>query len=254
MKKQLAAVVVMTSVLSSCLAPSLLQTPEAVEVKKINYDFVPPSTAEEKVGISMILLNPNYASGFEAESQEMYVDFIDNMGVDFEEMLIAKGYSLRGPYNTYDEIVYSDKSETDLMLSTEIDFSYEWSPGALKTKRLVGYGGSVTGYYYQIDGTLELTGKINLVIKESLTQEKLWVKSIPLDKKSLLIQTARYKVASDAEGRQAVVSDAQYKNVMYDALNDYYQKSLTMAWKHLEPEELKPLKKQVEELREKKGY
>ena len=246
--------VLLTGILTSCFPPSVLTTPPPVEEKKINYDFTPPEQATEKVDIALILLNPNYASGFEQESQVMFTNFIDNMTLDFEEMLIAKGYSIRGPYATYDEIVYSDKSETDLMLGVEIDFSYEWDQGASNSKRMVGYGGVTTGYSYQIDGNLNLGGKINLVIKEALTQEKLWVKSIKLQDKKVLIQTAKYKVKSQTEGEQAIANDPQYKNVMYETLDDYYQNALKTAWNHLDPRELTPLKKQVEELRKKKGY
>jgi TRAP-type C4-dicarboxylate transport system substrate-binding protein len=45
-----------------------------------------------------------------------------------------------------------------------------------------------------------------------------------------------------------------YKNAVYKALDDYYQKALKTAWNHLEPKELEALKKQVKDLRKKKGY
>ncbi|NVK64170.1 MAG: hypothetical protein HWE22_06255 [Flavobacteriales bacterium] len=244
----------LTILLASCFPSSLITTPEPVIAKIIEYDFVPPSKAEEKTDLSLIILNPEYAKGFEYEKQSMFVNFIDNMGVDFEEMLIAKGYSLRGPFDTYDEIVYADKSETDLMLKIEIDFSYEWAYDAIKDKPLYGYKGSLSGYSFQRDGNLSIGGKINLTIKESLTQEKLWVKSIKLDKKNVGIHTARYRVQNKQEGMNAIASDPQYVTVMYEALDSYYQKALKTAWNHLEPAELEPLKTQVKDLRSKKGY
>lgn len=240
--------------LTACFAPSLITTPEPVAEKVINYDFKPPETKNDSVDISLILLNPKFAEVFEAQKQIMFTKFIDNMGDDFEEMLVAKGYSLRGPYDTYDEIVYSDKSETDLLLETEIKFDYEWGTDAVLYKRHVGYGGTITGYTYWIDGNLNLGGKINLVIKESLTQEKLWVKSIPLTVMEIPIQSERHRVSSQSEANIALANDVHYKNAIYEALDKQYQKALKTAWNHLDPRELEPLKKQVKELRKKKGY
>ena len=241
--------------LTACFPPSLITTPEPVSEKVINYDFTPPeSSGSDTVSTSLILLNPKYASELKAYGQPMFQKFIKNMGVDFEEMMVAKGYSLRGPYNTYDEIVYSDKSETDLLLETEITFHYEWGNEAMKYKRHVGYGGAITGYTYWIDGNLNLGGKVNLVIKESLTQEKLWVKSISLANKQILIQTDRHRVSSQNEAEVALANDVHYKNALYEALDEYYQNALKTAWNHLDPRELEPLKKQVKELRKKKGY
>jgi hypothetical protein len=244
--------IALMSFLSSCFPTSMISTPAPIEKQIIEYDFTPPEVSE-KVDLSLILLNPQYASGFEYEKQEMFGNFMDNMANDFEEMLIAKGYSLRGPYDTYDEIVYADKTETDLMLSVEIDFSHQWETDiARRTRR--NFSNQFIGYSYEYNGNVNIGGKINLTIKESLTQEKLWLKSIKLDAKKIAIQTARYNARSDAQGVNAIMNDPQYVTAMYQALDDYYQKALKTAWNHLEPQELEVLTSQVKELREKKGY
>ncbi len=54
------------------------------------------------------------------------------MGVDFEELLIAKGYSIRGPFSSYDEVVFRDKQDSDLLMEVEINFNVEAGQGALK--------------------------------------------------------------------------------------------------------------------------
>jgi hypothetical protein len=199
-------------------------------------------------------LKPSYAEAFEGEKERLFRKFIDNMEGDFEEMLVAKGYSIRGPYDSYDEIVFSDKTETDLLLETDINFSYEWSAGALRVKK--GYKGTYVSNpnTYFIDGRLAIGGKINLVIKESLTQEKLWIRSISLEEKMIPIKTAEYKGHAYEEVMGAIGEDVGLHNPLYLALNEYYQKSLKTAWNHLDPNELTLLKSQVKELRKKKGY
>lgn len=218
------------------------------EVK--NFDWTPPTNAPSKSSdLSVILLRPNYAKGFKDSNEPLFKKFAKNMGDDFEEMLIAKGYSLRGPYDSYDEIVFSDKSETDLMLAVTIDFNSEISNGALKKSASIGAAAlGVSAYKYYLNGQIYLGGKINLVIYESMTKEKLWVKSIKLSDKTVTVRTKKH------DNLNGVSNDPGYLNPMTIALDEYYQQSLKTAWNQLEPQELRTLKKQVKELRAKKGY
>jgi hypothetical protein len=254
MKKKSILLLTALGVISSCLTSKTTTNPAAEKAVVINYDYAPPTKSTDKVDISFILLNPTYAKTFEGERQPMFTKFINNMGADFEEMLVAKGYSIRGPYDTYDEIVYADKNETDLLLESSIDFTYEWSSEALKKYRYRGGNYTAPFTRLQINGDLHLGGKVNLVIKEAITQEKLWVKSIPLIDKAIPVLTSTYKGGTTKEALAMVLQDVGYKNAVYKALDDYYQKALKTAWNHLEPKELEALKKQVRDLRKKKGY
>ncbi len=218
------------------------------EVK--NFDWTPPTTASAKsADLSIILLNPSYVDGFEDSKEEIFKKFAKNMSADFEEALVAKGYSLRGPYDTYDEIVFSDKSETDLMLDVKIDFNYEFENGAFKKTASLGAAMlGATAYKYYINGDLYLGGKINLVIYESMTKEKLWVKSIKLSDKTVTMRTGKHNSVKE------LIGDPGYLNPISVALDEYYQQALKTAWNHLDPRELNALKIQVRELRAKKGY
>ena len=81
-----------------------------------------------------------------------------------------------------------------------------------------------------------------------MTKEKLWVKSIKLSDKTITVRTKKHGNLS------GVSNDPGYLNPMTIALDEYYQQSLKTAWNQLEPQELRTLKKQVQELRAKKGY
>lgn len=240
--------------ISSCISSKTTTIPADEPAVVINYDYTPPTQSNEKVDISFILLNPSYGKKFQGERQPMFTKFINNMGADFEEMLVAKGYSIRGPYDTYDEIVYADKNETDLLLESSIDFTYEWGSEAIKKQQYPGGKYVAPFTKLQIDGNLHLGGKVNLIIKEAITQEKLWVKSIPLVDKAVPVLTKVYKGNTLREALSQINNDVGYKNAVYRALDDYYQKALKTAWNNLDPNELTVLKKQVKELRKKKGY
>ncbi len=241
--------------ISSC--SSIVSTPQEIQkVELKNFDWTPPSTATTKSSdIAIILVRPIYEEKFKDSKAPIYQRFSKNMGSDFEEMLIAKGYTIRGPYDTYDEIVFSDKSETDLMLEVEIDFSSTWANNAFKKSAdALSAALGQTSYKYWLDGELLMGGKINLVIRESVTLEKLWIKSLKLSDKSIKVITNKVSASNDDTAFNQLVNSAGYLNPISTLLDEYYQQALTTAWNQLEPQELRALKKQVKELRSKKGY
>lgn len=215
-----------------------------------NYDWTPPSTAPAKSSqVTLVLVNPKYGREFKDEKDPIFKKFRKNMGIDFEELLVAKGYTIRGPFNSYDEIVFKDKQDSDLLMEVEIDFNYEAGQGVLKrSQNFTAAMFGKTAYDYYLDGELYMGGKINITLKEPSTSEKLWVKSIPLEDKNIYLKTAKYSTKNGFE------NDPKYLNTMENALDEYYQSSMNLAWKYLEPAELKQLKAQVKAIRGKKTY
>lgn len=224
----------------------------AVQQKRVvkNYDWKPLSTSTAKsAGVTLLLVNPSYGEKFKDEKEPIFKKFKTNMGVDFEELLVARGYSIRGPFNSYDEVVFRDKQDADLLMEVEIDFNYEAGQGVFKKSRnLTAAVFGKTQYDYYLSGNLFIGGKINITLKEPSTSEKLWVKSIPLEDKTVYLNTSKYKTKS------AVFSDPGYLNPMQEVLNEYYQSSMNLAWKYLELAELRELKSQVKAIRKKKTY
>ena len=215
-----------------------------------NYDWSPPSTAKAKSSdVTLILVRPSFGKEFKDEKEPIFKRFRDNMGIDFEEMLVARGYSIRGPFSSYDEIVFKDKQDADLLMKVEIDFTYEAEQGAMKASAdLAAAMFGKKAYKYSLDGNLFVGGKINIIVYEPSTQEKLWIKSIPLEDKTVYLKTKKYSRKSDC------FNDPGYLNAMQTALDEYYQSSMNLGWKYLEPAELKQLKKQVQAIRKKKTY
>ncbi len=235
--------------LSSCGSLPSTTTQQKRVVK--NYDWTPKSTAPAKsADVTLLLVNPKYGKEFKDEKEPIFKKFRKNMGVDFEELLVAKGYTIRGPFNSYDEVVFKDKQDSDLLMEVEINFNAEAAQGTLKRSKNI-LASSMLGknvYSYFLDGELYLGGKINIILKEPSTSEKLWVKSLPLEDKTVVLKTAKY------ENKRALDSAPGYLNPMQEVLDEYYQSSMNKAWKYLEPAELKQLKKQVQAIRKKKTY
>ena len=222
---------------------------QATPLKVPSYSFLPPSTsAVGSAKISFLFIQPKYAPTFEYSSVKVFYEFSKSMSADINQALTARGYTVRGPYDTYDEVVYSDRKETDLLL--QIDISPEVDLSNVQCHRHVYMYGNVQQFYYTYEGTLILSGKVNLTASETMTREKLWAKSIPLEQKSIEIAT-EHKYASTHEFVKAMTNDAGVVNPVVDVMQDFYKTVLQTAWNHLDPQELNALKTQVDEIRAK---
>jgi len=64
--------------------------------------------------------------------------FIEHMGSDFAEMLTARGFTYEGPIPTYDELVYAQKKNDDMILEVEMNWTLMAS-GKLSSLRWAGF-------------------------------------------------------------------------------------------------------------------
>ncbi len=87
---------------------------------------------------------------------------------DLSAILRAKGFSVRGPFDSYDLIPYPDKKASDLYAISKMELSF--------TSR------GPKGLPKDVMGNIEVTGKITLELKEIVIRELMWSKGIPLAK------------------------------------------------------------------------
>lgn len=236
--------------------PKQAAPPPTPAIKAPNYDFEPPQKAPAKSAqVVFLLVDPAYQEKFAYSNYKIFSDFSKAMSADYNESLTAKGYSVRGPFEYYDQVVYNDKKESDLLLQVEIDFdingsNVNWTSYQEYVSGKGRYATYRTAYRYT--GFFILSGKVNLVAAEPLTREKLWAKSIPLKQKQVYI--APNFNTLERSYNVGFSRDPGVINPMIEALEDYYKQVFNTSWNHLDPNELAPLKKEVLEIREKKKY
>ncbi len=206
--------------------------------------------------LNIILVNPKYASTFKYSGAEPYRSFARSMGDDFEELLIARGYIVQGPYDSYDEIVFSVKENADLIIESDIDITANISGLKLRhapkfnlLEIMVAPDGEAP-LYYNISGAIGLSGKVSIKAYEPMTQEKMWVKSVP-------IEGVRVPVASTIAWRNDYISKGAYysdpgiHNPTLEALRGVYDNALSKAYIYLDPRELQMLKPEIKRIKDK---
>ena len=152
---------------------------------------------------------------------------------DLSELLMAKGFGIRGPFDSYDLIPYSDKKAIDLYLISALELSF-----MLKDEKW-------TATYYST-GNVEVNGKITLVLREIVTGELMWTKSIPLTK---------FEFSYSIRGPYHV--ERKFNLIMNDVakgIEQQYPNLMATVSKLIDPEEMGIIKKQCQELKSKKGY
>ena len=126
------------------------------------FDYTPPEAIPGSAEVTFAVV------GAQIETPvPLFRDFASNMTKDFGEILTARGFSVKGPFNEYDLMIFSDKEGSDLVLTAEVDFSYD-------TMQL-NY--STIG---RLNGTVVVKGHVNLVAYESVTKNRLWTKSVAI--------------------------------------------------------------------------
>jgi hypothetical protein len=267
-----------------------------VQRRIANFDSTPKeSVSSGSADVVLVILQPTFAEEFVLNRYpniQILKEFTSKMAADFQEVVTARGYTYRGPYKKWDNVVYSDKRQGDMYLLAVIDLDFDKSlvnssPVGYNTKR----GFINTGYRFS--GQVVMKGKVNLYLTETTRNERLWVKSIELDNKSIPIDyteaqntfnflnafaletlvvgptlpkpiypgigdpvLAQVRMMEGAGAYGNAAPGSQFSNSQILAYNglvigleEYYKHILETAYVHLEPEELKDLKRQVKEIR-----
>lgn len=233
--------------LSGCFSPK-----QVVQTKKtFSFDHTPTeNTTSGSANMLLAFIKPYYATEFTSGNGELFRSFQKALGNDVEELIIAKGFNLKGPYESFDEMVFEEKKQTSITIQIEIAPRFTAAEGNWKANAaLLGYGGIT----YTYSGKVSLIGKININGIEPLTNQKIWAKSVSIPNiENIPIQTSnKYtRTLSDAE----LINDPGVYNELGKALMQQYEGIMKKIESHFSVEEFNSLKGQIKELKLKKGY
>lgn len=249
---------VLIILLHSC-SSSKTNSASAPAVQRIpaKFDFSPPSRAQ--VGattITIAIVKPTYVG----KNAEYYVapfnEMAQSMGNDFEELLTAKGFTMRGPFNSRDEMVYNDKVNSSFVLEIGIELNPQYNRKSISSTK-TNWGGILLSNSPSTITTKRMTGEItlggNLVINAKSAQygELIWKKNIALQPASFT-----YNGSLVWDGSPSMAEELNKDNVVYNTLADelekFYIKALNLAWQQIDPAEMKSVAEQAKKA-DKKG-
>jgi len=240
--------------LSCSMIPS--EQKQAVPAYIPTFSYTPPIQATPgSADVTFLVLNVHVkyeeskaSPGSIWFTRKQFESLAKGMEQGFMNILAARGITVRGPFDSYDNIPFPDKKGSDLIFIPAIEFSLD-----LKDENATHVSAIVDGSYgYNLTGKFVMSGKVNLVLREPMTRELMWIKNIEINKIEV-----PYNVSTrlTTPGGSSIKAVAAYNGILNDvakAIEKQYPTIMETAWKYFDPEEMKLVKKQTQELKDKK--
>ena len=211
------------------------------------FRYAPPEVSTpNSAGISVSIVNGRYTEPGRWTSTGPLRDFAMYLGSGFQELLAARGYTTRGPFETYEVMTFPDRQNTDLVLQPDLQVNVRVS--GLKAERHIVLLGD---NYYTYNGLVTVGGRVNLAVLESLSKERMWVRNIDMPQTTVPFQgTLRFpEGTSQAVDESRFPEDPGFTAPLGAELARAYQQVMQAAWTYLDPKEMSVVKQQSQEPR-----
>lgn len=235
-------------------APEQCITPASVPV---TFAIVQPIWQKVAGSGSMIdaaaLQDPKVAAWVKPR-KDLFDEFSSSMRNDFFSLMSCKGYTTKGPYASFEEIVFPDRLASDLSLVPEIDLRVvanaepveaslsSMVPGLSILKR--GVAGT------KLKGVGSISGRITLAIRESVTDTRMWTRSIEIPTETFEFVTQNeYPETSKVFFNEVVTGDPAFIQALAPKVAAVYKKALTTAWNFTNSQEMRLVKAQSQDPR-----
>jgi hypothetical protein len=224
--------------------------PPTVQRIPAKFDFSPPSRAQVgAAGITIAMVKPTYVGKNPEYFVNPFNEMAERMADDFDELLTAKGFTIRGPFGSRDEMVYEAKVNSSFILEIGIELNPQYNRKYTTLAHSPSFAElmidkyATTTYTYKMNGEVTLGG--NLVIKAKSAQygELLWTKSIALDASSFAY-TGQYRWNGVPSMSDELKQDNLVYNTISSELEKVYLKALNLAWQQIDPAEMKTVAEQ----------
>jgi hypothetical protein len=207
------------------------------------FNFTPPETAEPgAAGVTLAVIQPHYAEARAWAGISPFRDLPTGLAADFSELLNARGFMVRGPFEDYGRMLYPDKSGSDLVLVPVLHIDVAVEDVERSTTELL------TGAVKQ-KGRARLSGRVSLLLLESITGTRMWAKDIPVAARSVSWIGEKFVDAEQLGNVRAIYQDPGFIRAVGPELEDLYSTVMQTAWDFLNPDELRLVKEQSIALR-----
>lgn len=214
--------------------------PPEQEEASFSFDS-PESTAGRGISIAIIQparsdrLKESIGSGTEFD---LGVRMRSAIGRSTYEYFTASGFTVSGPYKSVDDMTFPEKKQADLVLTVE----YDLVPSAPSASTEPAAGGRTR---YSARGNCTMAGGVSFVLWEPLSKQRMWSKTAEVEAQRVDCSQETY----DADTYNITLS-----NSLTGVYEEGFQELMETMVRYFDPEEVKLVKQQSLELRERKVY
>lgn len=260
-KNNLLLYLIISILLSACSSiKNTSTTPTAPVVQRVpaKFDFSPPTRSQVgNTNITIAIVKPTYVGKNPEYFVPPFNEMATRMGDDFEELLSAKGFTMRGPFGSRDEMVYNDKINSSFILEIGIELNPQYnrkistSTHSPSFTELLLDKNATTTYTNKMSGEITLSGNLVINAKSAQYGELIWKKSIALEPSSFTYSGQIIWTGSPTMAEELNKDNLVYNTVSAE-LEKFYLKALNLAWKQIDPAEMKTVADQAKKA-DKKG-
>lgn len=258
--QKMACVSIALSVLIPSCSPSKSTTATAPPVQRIpaKFDFSPPSRSQAaSTSITIAIVRPSYVGKDPEYFVPPFNEMATSMGNDFEELLTAKGFTVRGPFGSRDEMVYNDKVNSSFILEIGIDINPQYNRKYTTTSKVnwasvLNNRLSPNTVTHRISGEITLGGNLVINAKSAQYGELIWKKNIALESSSFSY-AGSLNWSDLPPMHEELNKDNQVYNTLSTELQKYYMKALNLAWQQIDPAEMRTVADQAKKADKKGG-
>ena len=200
----------------------------------ISFDYEPiPDAAPGSANATFAIVNTQFEGPV-----PLFSTFDSNMEKDFAEILTAHGFGVRGPFISYDNMTYSDREQSDLTLTAEVDFTsdtsqIQWS------------------WANRANGLVIVKCHVNLVVSESLSNERLWTRSVAITPFQVTL-SSRKSYSTRSNLSTFLVNENQFYSDVGRALEAQYAEIMNKIYGYLSVKEMAVVVQSARDLRRRK--
>lgn len=206
-----------------------------------SYDYEPDDVGDGR-GISIAVLEPDF------EDEEGVGDPDRQFQANLKRALMAyfteNGFAVSGPFSSMDIMTFPEKEQADLVLQTTMVYGGAFAKLQREAHRSA-WDGAVS-YSYWVQGDCTLSGGIQFTLWEPLSEQRMWTKKVKVPGKTL--------DCSVEETKSLEYVQRVYANVGNRLLSNFFAKTMHYVQKYFHPDEVRLVREQSLELRERKVY
>ncbi len=232
----------------SCIVSAQKSKSSSLPRYSPKYSFEPPQRESvASANVTVALMKPVFLLGdFNGNNEEPYNLFSSKMVNDIEALLTAKGYKVRGPFTTRDEMVFNDKQNSDFTLEIAIDYNAEVQRNWKDYYNII-----LSSYTYSVKtGNVNITASLVITAKSNYTGEKLWKKNLNLGSKSFSYTGSVRWDSKSLTFRRELTEDNNFWNPYTKELENTYTEALTILWRQFDVQELQAVAVEAKKERE----
>jgi hypothetical protein len=209
-----------------------------------------PQSNAVSQNVQLALINPEFSenSEFLFYKNNKYLNiFLESLQSDLQQGMLAKGFTVNGSFDGFDEMTFPNKQATELALISNVTLILD-GDFTENSKKTMAMGGESI----RTRGTLNVGGYVTFSLVEPVSEQKIWIKKVKFPDQSenivanLLYTDGRLNsLHGNIDNRDAA---------LVNALNNIYPALMQKFWNHLSSDEIKMLKKSAKKARSLKRY